>query len=62
MTKPPKPSSAPRPMPPRPHAGGSYRFDEVAWAYVPVTPPPPQAGAETPADPPVNPSEKELPQ
>lgn len=35
-----------RPLPPRPASGGSWRFDEVLWAYVPAVP---AAPAEAPA-------------
>lgn len=30
--------TTPRPMPPRPAKGGSWRFDEAIWDYVPATP------------------------
>lgn len=42
MTTPPDP----RPLPPRPASGGSWRFDETLWAYVPAVP---SASAEVPA-------------
>ena len=35
----------PRPLPPRPASGGSWRFDEALWAYVPAVP---AAPAEAP--------------
>lgn len=50
-----------RPMPPRPASGGSWQFDEAAWAYVPAASAaetPVEPSVQTPVEPPVLPAPK----